>query len=45
MVGWTGKVVLVEKEASRVRREDNVVWSSWPETMTFEELLSLDSQR
>jgi hypothetical protein len=45
MVGWTGKVVLVEKEVSRVRREDNVVWSSWPGTMKFEELLSLDSRQ
>jgi hypothetical protein len=44
IVGWTGRVVCIEPNGLQTQIQDNVVRTSWPETMTFEQLLSLGSQ-
>ena len=44
IVGWTGRVVCVERGVTEVQVQDNVVRSNWPESMALEELLSLGLQ-
>jgi len=43
--GWCGQIVCVQKDSSSDRVDENVVWTSWKQDSTFENMLFMDNTR
>ena len=41
MVGWTKHIVALQPRQSEIRREDNVIYTTWTQNQTLRDILAL----